>query len=202
MAWDELATDEVIDKTKAALESNGMQVLIVENAADALDKTLELIPQGAEVNLMSSMTLEAIGIPKAINESEKYDSVANKIRGIDEKEQRDAMRRASAAVDFAIGSVHAVTEDGKLVIASNTGSQLGTYAFGAKKQIFVIGTQKIVKNLDDGFKRIEEYAFPLEDQRALKAYSMHSGINKELIVHKEVMPGRITIVFVKEKLGF
>lgn len=43
---------------------------------------------------------------------------------------------------------------------------------------------------------------PLEDLRAREAYGIGSGINKVLIVNREVVPGRITVILVKEKLGF
>ena len=202
MAWEKLADEKSLDKTSKALEKKGMKVYIVENRKEAFKKALELIPENAEVMDLTSVTLDETGLSKEIQESGKYKSVRKKIMSVDQKEMRHAMRRMSAAVDYAIGSVHAATEDGKVVIASNSGSQLGPYAFGASKLIWVIGTQKIVKNLDDAFKRIYEHSFPLEDKRARKAYGMPSGISKILIVEKEIVPDRITIIFVKEKLGF
>ena len=101
-----------------------------------------------------------------------------------------------------VGSVHAVTEDGKIVIASNSGSQLAPYAFSAAKVIWIVGTQKIVKNLDEAMKRIEEYTLKLEDERLMNVYGMHSSIRKVLTINSEIMPGRITLIFVKEVLGF
>jgi len=101
-----------------------------------------------------------------------------------------------------VGSVHAVTEDGTVVIASNTGSQLAGYAASAAHVIWVVGAQKIVPNLDEAMKRIREYTYPLEDERALQVYGMNSNISKLLIVHREVMPGRTTMIIVKENLGF
>ncbi len=202
MKWDKLADDKSIEKAAKALQEHGMKVYITENRQEAFKKALELIPEGAEVLDATSTTLDQIGLSKEIQESGRYQSVRKKIMSVDQKEIRQAMRRMSAAVDYAIGSVHAVTEDGKLVIASNSGSQLAPYAYGAAKLIWVIGTQKIVKNLDDAFKRIYEHSYPLEDERARKAYGMPSGVNKILVVQKEIAPERITVIFVKEKLGF
>jgi hypothetical protein len=95
-----------------------------------------------------------------------------------------------------------VTETGQVIIASKTGSQLAGYVAGAAHVIWVVGTQKIVPTLEDGMERIEEYTLPLENARALKVYGASSSINKLLIVNKEYMPGRTTMVLVKEKLGF
>ena len=116
------------------------------------------------------------------------------------------MQKIGAAPEWTLGSVHAVTEDGKVVIASNTGSQLAAYAYGAPHVIWVVGTQKLVSNLDDAMKRIYDYVLPLETIRFRKAYNQpetaHSNVSKLLIINKEVNPKRITIIFVKEKLGF
>ena len=68
--------------------------------------------------------------------------------------------------------------------------------------IFVAGTQKIVKDNAEGLRRIYEYVLPLEDVRAQKAYGMHSNVSKILIINKEIVPERIIVILVKEKLGF
>src|SRR5437899_2021500 len=112
------------------------------------------------------------------------------------------IRRLTSAPDVMLGSVHAVTESGSLLTASASGSQLGPYVTGAGRLILVVGTQKIVSDLEEGLRRINEYVFPLEDARAQAAYGVHSGVNKVLIINRELVPGRITVVFVDEVLGF
>lgn len=96
-----------------------------------------------------------------------------------------------------------MVENGQVLIASNSGSQLPAYVYGAAHIIWVVSTQKIVRDLDDAIKRIYEYALPLESQRVRKAYGMpHSNVSKLLIINREVNVGRLTLIFVKEKLGF
>lgn len=121
---------------------------------------------------------------------------------MDRNTQGREMAKLGAAPEWVVSSVHAVTQDGHLLIASNTGSQLSSEAYAGGKVIFVAGTQKVVKDTDEGIKRIYEHSFSLEDKRAQKAYGVHSGVNKILILNKEVMPGRITLILVKERLGF
>lgn len=201
--WNTLATDESIKNTVAALEPNGITSLIVENKEAARKKILELIPQGAEVMTMTSVTLDTIGVTKDIDEGTQYTSVKQKLKGMDRKTQGHEMQQLGTAPEWAIGSVHAVTEDGHIMIASNTGSQLPAYAYGSAHVIWVVGTQKIVKNIDDGMKRIFEYVLPLESERAKKAYgTAGSNVSKLLMINKEVVPNRLTIIFVKEMLGF
>lgn len=202
MDWTRLADDNTIEKAAKALKARGMEVIVVNNRQDAKRKVLELIPEGAEVMDSTSVTLEEIGVSREIQESGRYQSIRKKIISIDNREKREAFRRRAAAVEFIVGSVHAVTEEGQVAIAAQSGSQLSPYAFGAARVIWVIGTQKIVKNLDEAFRRIKEHCLPLEDARARRAYGVGSSINKILIVEREIVPNRITVVFVKEKVGF
>lgn len=202
--WDQLASQETVNKTIDALKSNGINALFVENKNEAREKVLNLIPKDAEVMDMTSVTLDTIGIPKEINESGNYNSVRNKLNSMDRNTQGLEMQKMGAAPDWAVGSVHAVTEDGHLLIASNTGSQLSSYVYGSANVIWVVGAQKIVKNTDEGIRRIYEYVLPLESQRANRAYNITTGssVNKLLIVNKEVKSNRITVIFVNEVLGF
>jgi len=200
--WNVLAGDATIQKTAEALRANGITVHVVADAAQAKAKALELIPQGSEVMTMSSQTNEVIGLNTELNDSGKYDSVKKKFAGMDPKTQQKEMNALGAAPDYTVGSVHAITQDGHLIIVSNTGSQLPAYAYACPHVIWVAGAQKIVASLDDGFKRIKEHVFPLEDARAQKAYGVHSAINKKLVIEKEVRPGRLTLILVKEILGF
>lgn len=198
----ELASDERIRKTAAALKENGFEVEVVENKEEAKRKVLEMIPEGSEVFTMSSQTLEQAGLSDAINNSGKYNSVRNKLFTMDRNTQAREMARLGAAPDWVVSSVHALTEDGHLIIASNTGSQLSAEAYAGGRVIFVVGAQKIVKDNQEGIKRIYEYCLPLEDERARKAYGMGSNVSKILIINKEIFPQRITVFLVKEKLGF
>jgi L-lactate utilization protein LutC len=204
MEYNKIPSDETIRLAIAALEKNGMKALVVKTGAEAKAKVSELIPEGAEVMNMTSITLDTIGAAQEINESGKYDSVKNKLAAMDRETQGRQMQQIGAAPQYAVGSVHAVTENGEVVIASQTGSQLPAYAYGAEKVIWVVGAQKIVPDMDAAIKRIYEYVLPLEGERANKAYGITTGsaVNKMLTVNHEKIEGRITIIFVKEVLGF
>lgn len=197
-----LAEGDRITRTAAALEDHGITVLRAPDAASARRMVLDLVPEGAQVHQGNSQTLEITGITADLESSSRFAPVRPRIRSMDRATQGPEIRRLSAAPDVMLGSVHAVTELGSLVMASATGSQLGPNAFGAGKVILVVGTHKIVADLDEAFRRIEDYAYPLEDARAFAAYGVHSGVNKVLIVNREVQPGRITVVLVDEVLGF
>ena len=196
------ATDEKIERTSKALEANGIQTLIAETGADAKRLFLELIPEGSEVFLSSSVTLEQLGIVADVDQSGKFDAVRPRMYAMNRETQGREIRKLIAAPDFAAGSVHAVTEDGHVLIASATGSQLGPYASGAGRVIWVVGAQKIVKDLNDGFRRIQEHVVPLEEEHMQKLYKVSTAVNEMLIVNRATRPGRITMILVKEELGF
>jgi hypothetical protein len=163
---------------------------------------MDLIPEGAQVLHGASQSLEVAGIIDAVEKSGRYEHLRPRLRSMDRKTQADEIRRLGAAPDVMLGSVHAVTETGSLITASMGGSQLGPYASGAGRVILVVGTQKIVSDLEEGLRRVNDYAFLLEDARAQLAYGIHSAVNKVLIINREVVPGRITVVFVDQVLGF
>ncbi|MBU6389414.1 LUD domain-containing protein [Patescibacteria group bacterium] len=203
MGFDQLASEEQINRAVEALTANGFSVEVLPSGEAAKQRVLELLPEQAEVMNMTSVTLETIGVAKEILESGRYDAVRNRFKTLDAKTQASEKRKLGAGPDWALGSVHAVTEDGKVIIASATGSQLPAYLYGAGRVIWVVGTQKIVKDLEEGKKRVYEYVLPLESERARQAYGgAGSSVNKLAIIHKEGSAGRITLLLVKERLGF
>jgi len=202
--FDQPATDSQILKTVSALKQNNITPVVVDTAEQAKAQVLELIPDQSEVLTMSSVTLDTIGISQELNSSSKYISLRAKLNGLNRDTDHRQMQMIGASPAWAIGSFHALTETGQIVVASNTGSQLPAYVYGADNVIFVAGTQKIVPNLDTAFKRVYEFVLPKESERANAAYHITTGsfVSKLLIINRELKPGRITVVLVKQHLGF
>jgi len=200
------ASKEAIERTLKALNANGIEASLAVNGAEARQKVLAMLPAGAEVFTQVSVTLETTGLAKEINDSGRYGSVRNTLYSMNQQTQEREMRKLGAAPDFAIGSAHAVTETGTAVVASLTGSQLPSYAYGAGTLIWVVGAQKIIKDVDEGLRRINEYIVGLESERARKAYNLPAEFktfpSKVLMFNREVSPGRVQLVLVNEALGF
>jgi hypothetical protein len=194
--------DSRVRRAGAALEVNGISVLRAANAAEAKRIVLGLIPDGSQVNHGASASLDVSGITDEIDQSGRYEAIRPRIWSMDRETHAEEIRRLSSAPEVMLGSVHAVTETGSLLAASMSGSQLGPYVTGAGRVILVVGTQKIVSDLEEGLRRINEYSLPLEDARAWAAYGVRRAVNKVLIINREITPGRITVVFVDEVLGF
>lgn len=197
------ADDATIARTSDALRAKGYAVHVVENGVAAKELIVGLIPQGAEISQGASETLEDIGVTAEIETPGRFDAVRPRTRAMDRTtpEGIRAMRKLGAAPDYYVVSAQALVEDGTIVVASNTGSQMAPISFGAGEVIFAIGSQKIVPDLDTAFRRIEERSLPLEHARMQKVWGVNSHLRKLLVIRSESRPARITIVIIKEPVG-
>lgn len=198
----QLAPEHRIRSALAALERNGFTIRLADAGQEARDIVRSLLPIGAEVYNNTSRTLEVIGVAEDIERSGRYQPLRPRLYQMDRAMQGRELRQMSASPDWVVGSVHAVTEDGSILIASLSGSQLGPIVSGAGHVILVAGGQKIVTDLTAGLRRLYEYCYPLEDRRARQAYGVPSGVNNVLIVNKVIAPDRITVIVVGQPLGF
>jgi acyl-CoA hydrolase len=187
--------------TVVALEEHGFSVEVVDDLDAARAAVLARIPHGSSVMTNTSVTLQETGITDAVNDGGPYESARNKMFALDFATQAQEMKAIGGQPDYALGSVHAITRDGTLVIASASGSQLASYAWGAASVIFVAGAQKLVPTLEAAHERIYQHSLKLEDARAQAAYGQHSSVGKVLEIHQE-LPGRIHIVLIRQPVGF
>ena len=196
-----LPDDAALAATVVALEEHGFSVEVADNLGAAREAVLARIPHGSSVMTNTSVTLAEAGITDAINDGGPYESARNKMFALDFATQAQQMKAIGGQPDYALGSVHAITRDGTLVIASASGSQLASYAWGAANVIFVAGAHKLVPTLQAAHQRIYTHSLPLEDARAQAAYGQHSQVGKILEIHQE-LPGRIHVVLIRQVVGF
>jgi L-lactate utilization protein LutC len=195
------APEETLQRVAARLRERNIETLIVNNGDEARQVVLERLPQGAEVHSGKSKTLQDAGIFDAIMNPEHYNALRHRSLKMDRKTQMAEIRKLVAAPDYMLGSVNALTEDGILVVASATASQLGPYAGTAGKVILVVGSQKIVPDLDAAFRRIHEYVLPWEDAQVRKALNIGSFVGKTLLIEREWVNERMTVILVREPIG-
>ncbi len=197
-----LPDEPTLAATVVSLEEHGFSVEAVDGLDAAREAVLARIPEGSSVMTNTSVTLAETGIADAINTGGgRWGSARNKMLALDFATQAQQMKAIGGQPDYALGSVHAITRDGTLVIASASGSQLASYAWGAANVIFVAGAQKLVPTLAAAHERIYTHSLPLEDARAMAAYGQHSQVGKILEIHQE-LPGRIHIVLIRRQVGF
>ena len=199
-------TDEVIERTVETLKSRtNIDAVVAENGAQALEMLIRKIPERSEIFPNGSVTLNQIGFTDYLaSNPDRYRNLRQNIVSEPDAAKRAQLRRRTTIIaDYYLGSVHAVAETGEVVTASMGGAQLAAYVFGASNVIWVVGAQKIVPDLESALRRVREHSLPLEDDRMRQSGSPNgSSIGKLLIVEKEARPGRISIIFVKESLGF
>lgn len=201
--FEQLPDASVVATTAKNLEANGFRVIVVASGTEAREAVEKLLPEGAEIFDSTSVTLESTGIAQMVQESGKYHAIRPELLRLRAEGKTPEQRKLGSSPDYVVGSVHAITQKGQVLAVSASGSQLAPYAFGAEHVIWVVGTQKIVTDLDEAFRRVYDYTLPKESERARKAYGVPgSFVAKLLIVNRELAPNRTTIVLVNERLGF
>jgi hypothetical protein len=203
--WERLPSKETIDRAVTALKSRGINAEFVPNRQEALELVAGLVPSGAELMTASSRTLDEIGF-LALLKSGKHQWKSQNDIVYAEKDpvKRAELRKRSINVDYFLGSVHAITEAGEVIVASASGSQIPSYAFTSKNVIWVAGTQKIVPSLEEGLRRVREHSLNLESARMKSLGFPGSMVAKILIVEREPaqLGRKVSMILVNEKLGF
>ncbi|MBI2906183.1 MAG: lactate utilization protein [Chloroflexi bacterium] len=200
--WSTLASDEVIDRTRRALEERGIRTLVVKNRAQALVSLRELIPPGASVMTGGSTTLDQIGFTDyLVSRQHPWKNLKDAILAETDMEKQAELRRQATLADYYVGSVQAIAENGEVLNCDATGTRVGPYAYGPRNVIWVVGVQKITKDLEQALRRMREYCVPLEDQR-MKSIGYPGTTLSRVLIYEKTEPDRITAVLVKEQLGF
>jgi hypothetical protein len=194
-------TIERLERVASILRSHNIETTIVDTPDEARAAVLAMIPDGAQVHSGKSKTLEDVGLYAELMESGRYDAIRPKLFKMDRATQATEMRKLAATPDFMLGSVAALTDEGVLVAASATGSQLGAYASGAGRLILVVGSQKIVPNLDAALRRIRDVVFPWENAQVQARLDVDTILEKVLILFGEWTAGRTTVVLVLDPVG-
>ena len=200
LEFEQPADRERLERVAAALTARGFQAQVADSAAAARELALSGIPEGAEVHIALSETMRELGITGEVDESGRYESVRMRLRALDRQTQGREMRKLGAAPDYMLGSAAAVTDDGEILVASGSGSQLGAYAYAAGKLVLVVGHQKLVRDVDEGLRRLREYSLPREYERMQSLGHPGSALGKTLILHQE-LSGRTRVILVPETLG-
>ena len=195
------AAPQVLEDVAERLRKRNFEALVVADGGEARRVVLERIPEGAEVYSGKSKTLEDAGIFAELQDSGRYDFLRPRLLAMDRATQAREMRKLIGAPDFMLGSVAAITLDGLMVAASATGSQLGPYASGAGRLILVIGAQKVVPDLETGLRRVREYVFPWEMARVRETMGVDTVLAKVLLIEREWLAGRSTVVLVRSAIG-
>lgn len=201
--WKRFPDDEQIQITIEAIKERNITVFFVNNKEDALKKLKELIPENVSVMTGSSTTLYQIGFMRHyVLEENPWDCLGPEIFNEEHQGKKIDLQRNGSTADYFIASINAISETGQLVATDASGSRISAFPYAAKNLILIAGVQKITRDLNEAMDRIREYAYPLENERAKKAYGVPSTIGKWIIIERERIDDRITLILVNQELGF
>ena len=199
----DVTTNDILIQTSLALTQRNIHTSIAENAADAKQLLIDLIPRNSEVYVSTSETLDSIGYTEHISQSNNYKSLNELVTAeTDLDTQKDVRRRVTTIADYFVGSVQAISASGEVIIASGSGSQIAAYVYGAKKVFWVAGIQKICQDLPSAIERVRGYTLEKHDQW-LEGYGRSAApVGKLLIFEHEQVKERVHMILVKETLGW
>jgi L-lactate utilization protein LutB len=201
--WNRNPSPEIIEKTVQEVEKRGIKVLIAADGEEALSLLKTIIPPGAEVMNGSSTTLIEIGYEDYISGGKSgWKPVHETITAENDDRKRAELRRKSVAADYFLSSANAIASTGEIIACDASGSRVGAWPFAAGHLILVVGINKIVPTLEDGLNRVRQYAYRLENVRAMKVYGTPSMIGKCVILAHEKNEGRVSLILVREALGY
>jgi L-lactate utilization protein LutB len=202
MASPHLPDEAAIARTVEALRARNIHVIVTNTGEEAHHALIQLLPEGAEICDSTSETLDAIGFTTYVRGNPRYTNLHDAYAAEPDLAKRNELRRRASIADYFIGSVQAIAETGEVFVASSTGSQLAPYAFAAKRVIWVVGVQKIAPTFDAAMQRVRGHTLARHDQWLADMGRAPTPIGKLGIIEHESQAGRITLILVKEMLGW
>ncbi|KAF9363769.1 hypothetical protein BGX34_003376 [Mortierella sp. NVP85] len=204
-AYSKPVSAERFNIAKAGLESKGFKVTVAEDKDDAFEKLKTLIPEGATVNVAHSTTLEEIGFINYLMGETPYDNIRTKILAEKDLAKQAELRRVlGTTVDYFLTSMCAVTENGEMAHGDFSGTKVGGVAFGAKNVVVVVGSNKIVKDEAEAYKRTVEWCVPFAGAYSREVFKAPgTTLNNYQVIRaaNPFNPGRIQVLLIKEALG-
>lgn len=193
-----------VTRAAAGLKERGFESHVVATGDEALALIKTLVPAGASVMNGSSVTLQEIGFIEYLKSGEHdWNNLHEAILKEEDPARQAELRKLSVLSDAYLGSVHALTEAGELVIASASGSQLPHIVFTSNLVILVASTKKIATDLPDAMSRLIQHVYPLEDARMKSTGAPGSVMSKVLTYERHPGWGRtIHVILVNEDLGY
>ncbi len=196
------ATAESISRTIEALAARNVDAVLVESREAALAKLKELVPEGCEVFVSTSETLDTIGYTEHMDGNDRYINLHDQMLAQPDAASQREFRRTTTTADYFVGSVQAIAETGEIVVASGSGSQIGAFAYGARRVIMVAGTQKICPTLAEAEARTRGYTLEMHDRWLEGRGGSAAPIGKFMVMEHEPVVGRITMILIPESLGW
>ena len=216
--------NKVIEELLKALDKNCMKGIYANTKEDAIKIVKDMLFKGAKITNGGSVTLSECGIYDLLNNGD-YNYLDRNRKGITEEERLSVYKNVLDS-DFYFCSANAITQNGELINVDGRCNRISAISFGPKKVILIVGTNKIVKDIDEGFLRIKKIAAPKNCVRLNKntpcaklgyCISLQKSDNPEItdgcdspdricatynIIGKQMEKDRIVVIICDENLGY
>ncbi len=193
------------------LKIRNMEGYYCADVESAKNKLIELIGDGAKtVAYGGSMTIDdndfkdvvtAAGHELIIRENYKTE------------EELKECKAKTVNADVFLMSTNAITLDGELVNIDGRGNRVSYMIYGPDSVIIVAGMNKVVSNVEDGIRRVRNFATPPNTVRlncdtpcaktGQCGNCLKDTICCQIVVTRQSrIPGRIKVILVGEELGY
>ena len=146
-----------------SLKGNGFDAVYVATGAEALAKLMEFVKPGMKVGFGGSMTVKSLGAQAAVAEA-GAEILDHGVPGLDQERKMEILR-AQLTCDLFVSGTNALTLDGELLNVDGNGNRVAALSFGPRKMVVIAGANKIVRDLDEAFARVESIAAPMNNRR-------------------------------------
>ncbi len=192
------------------LRDHGFEVIPVRNATEALETAKKFFTGARSVGLGGSVTVQETGLLSWLREQTGFQLFDQYEENISMEENVERRRKGLLA-DIYVTSSNAVTRSGYLVNVDGAGNRVAAQAYGPKKVLLIVGKNKIVPDVEAGFRRIEEVVAPKNVERVNKKafslkkeqkYTVQNIQSVFVVIKKTDNKNRISLILVDEELGF
>ena len=199
-----------MEKLINSFKNCGYDAHFVKTKEEALELSKTYIKSGMSVGLGGSVSVQEIGLLDYLL-NKKDITLFNQYEDGISMDENIHRRRQGLVSDIFVTSTNAITKDGKLVNADGSGNRVAAFSYGPKNVLVIVGVNKIVEDVEAGFKRVMEVAAIKNiDRMNKKAIEMgkepkynHDNIaNKFSWIKADDEKGRIIIILVDEELGY
>uniref|UniRef100_UPI004056BE60 lactate utilization protein n=1 Tax=Acetatifactor sp. TaxID=1872090 RepID=UPI004056BE60 len=193
------------------LEKRQMEGYYCATSKEAVEKALELMPEGASIAWGGSMTLSETGLMDVIRSAD-YELIDRETAKTPEEQRR--LYGDICCADFFLMSTNAITLDGELINIDGRGNRVAFLCFGPQNVIILAGMNKVVSDVQSGIQRVRDVASPPNTVRLNKntpcavtgrcgnCFSPDCICSQIVITRRSGIPGRIKVILVGEELGY
>ena len=211
MSPKEIANQNLANTIIKNMAKKNMEGYYCATSAEAVEKSLSLMPEGASVTWGGSMTLTECGLMDALKTA-NYELIDRDTAKTPEDSR--LMYAKQVMADYYLMSSNAITIDGELVNIDGRANRVSCLCWGPQNVIIIAGMNKVCSDVESAVQRVRNFAAPPNCVRLNRntpctqtgkcgdCYSPDCICSQVLITRRSSTPNRIKVILVGEELGY